>query len=67
LLAIEVDGYGPHSSRRAFQSDRDRQNTLVGLGWTVLRFTWADVVKRPEHVARLVAAAIGQLQSAIAI
>jgi very-short-patch-repair endonuclease len=67
LLAIEVDGYGPHSSRRAFQHDRDRQNTLVGLGWTVLRFTWADVVKRPEHVARLVAAAIGQLQSAIAI
>jgi very-short-patch-repair endonuclease len=67
LLAIEVDGYGPHASRRAFQRDRDRQNKLVGLGWTVLRFTWADVVKRPEHVARLVAAAIGQLQSAIAI
>jgi very-short-patch-repair endonuclease len=67
LLAIEVDGYGPHSSRRAFQADRDRQNVLVGLGWTVLRFTWADVVKRPDHVARLVAEAIGQRQSAIAL
>jgi very-short-patch-repair endonuclease len=60
MIAIEVDGYGPHSSRRAFQSDRDRQNVLVGLGWTVLRFTWADVVKRPEHVAKVVADAIGR-------
>jgi hypothetical protein len=65
LLAIEVDGYGPHSSRRAFQKDRDRQNVLVGSGWTVLRFTWADVVKRPEHVARTIAAAIVNAQARI--
>jgi hypothetical protein len=65
-LAIEVDGYGPHASRRAFQDDRDRQNRLVAQGWTVLRFTWADVVRRPGHVARLILEAIGQLQAAIA-
>jgi len=65
MLAIEVDGYGPHASRRAFQHDRDRQNALVGLGWTVLRFTWADVVKRPEHVARVIREAIGRAQCAI--
>lgn len=65
MLAIEVDGYGPHSSRRAFQSDRDRQNVLVGLGWTVLRFTWSDVVKRPDHVARLIREAIGRAQLAM--
>lgn len=64
-LAIEVDGYGPHASRRAFQHDRDRQNALVGLGWTVLRFTWADVVKRPDHVARVIREAIGRAQCAI--
>lgn len=63
LLAIEVDGYGPHSSRKAFQSDRDRQNTLVGLGWTVLRFTWSDVVKRPAYVARTIASAIVNAQA----
>lgn len=67
LIAIEVDGYGPHSSPRAFQSDRTRQNDLVGLGWMVLRFTWADVVRRPERVARQIADAIGQRQSAIAL
>lgn len=64
MLAIEVDGYGPHSSRRAFQNDRDRQNVLVGLGWTVLRFTWADVVKRPDHVAAVIREAIGRAQCA---
>ena len=62
-IAIEVDGYGPHSSRAAFQSDRERQNVLVGLGWTVLRFTWADVVKRPEHVAEVLATAIVNAQA----
>jgi very-short-patch-repair endonuclease len=65
MLAIEVDGYGPHSSRRAFQIDRDRQNELVARGWTVLRFTWADVVKRPDHVARLIREGIGRAQCAI--
>ena len=63
LIAIEVDGYGPHSSRAAFQSDRERQNLLVALGWTVLRFTWADVVRRPEHVAKLIATAIVNAQA----
>ncbi len=67
LIAIEVDGYGPHSSRQAFQADRDRQNRLVALGWMVLRFTWADIVRRPEWVAAQVATAIGQRQSAIAL
>jgi len=67
MIAIEVDGFGPHSGARAFQSDRERQNMLVGLGWIVLRFTWADVVKRPDHVARTIANAIGQRHSAIAL
>ncbi len=50
-IALEVDGYSAHSSRDAFQRDRTRQNRLVALGWTVLRFTWADVVDRPAMVA----------------
>jgi very-short-patch-repair endonuclease len=58
-LAIEVDGWESHGTRRAFQADRDRQNELVALGWTVLRFTWHDVVRRPSvvatHLARFLA------------
>jgi len=50
-LAIEVDGYERHASLEAFQHDRARQNDLVAAGWTVLRFTWEDVLQRPERVA----------------
>ena len=50
-VAIEVDGYEKHSSLEAFQHDRKRQNDLVELGWTILRFTWDDVVHKPEAVA----------------
>lgn len=63
MIAIEVDGYGPRSTRRRFQSDLDRQNFLVGRGWTVLRFTWNDVVRRPSYVARQIDDAIGRAQS----
>lgn len=49
-LAIEVDGWAWHSDAERFRADRRRQNLLVGLGWTVLRFTWDDLINRPEYV-----------------
>ena len=58
-LAIEVDGYEKHSSLDAFQRDRSRQNDLVELGWTVLRFTWDDVCHRPETVANRLRRVLG--------
>lgn len=63
-LAIEVDGFAAHTSPDAFQRDRTRQNRLVALGWTVLRFTWDDVVKRPEMVAREITEALQRLSAA---
>lgn len=63
-LAIEVDGYRHHSSPDAFQRDRTRQNRLVALGWTVLRFTWADVVQRPSMVAQTIREAVHRLPAA---
>jgi hypothetical protein len=58
-LAIEVDGYERHASHAAFAHDRARQNALVELGWTVLRFTWDDVVHRPEHVVATILRLLG--------
>lgn len=53
-VAIEYDGLEPHRRVDVFESDRVRQNDLVEAGWTVLRFTWADLRDRPEAViARL--------------
>lgn len=64
LLAIEVDGFEHHSTPEAFQQDRTRQNALVALGWTVLRFTWNDVVRRPAHVAQVIRRAVASLSAA---
>jgi very-short-patch-repair endonuclease len=60
-LAIEVDGYDPHGTRKAFHTDRERQNRLVLLGWTILRFTWPHVVRQPAKVAADVRGALGAL------
>lgn len=48
-VVIEVDGLAFHGPER-FQTDRTRQNRLVAAGYTVLRFTWADLVDRPGPV-----------------
>jgi very-short-patch-repair endonuclease len=53
-IVIEVDGHGVHSTPEALAADLERQNRLVLLGWTVLRFTWKQVVKQPDVVARTV-------------
>ncbi len=63
-LAIEVDGFGPHSTRSAFDHDRARANTLVVAGWTVVRFTSAS---SDEQIAATVAAALTQLGQKTAV
>lgn len=50
MIAIEADGFAAHSSPEAFEADHERQNALVALGWTVLRFTRNAIVRRPRAV-----------------
>jgi hypothetical protein len=40
-VAVEFDGFVPHSTRRVFDDDRARQNALVADRWTVFRVTAA--------------------------
>lgn len=49
-VAIETDGWAFHSGPDEFEGDRVRQNQIVLLGWTVLRFTWLDLTTNPERV-----------------
>lgn len=49
-LVLEVDGRAHHSAAERFQRDRQRQNALVAAGYTVLRFTWYDIIHRPGYV-----------------
>jgi very-short-patch-repair endonuclease len=60
-LAIEVDGYEVHGTPRALTADLQRQNRLVIAGWTVIRFTWVEVVRQPAKVAAAVRDALGGL------
>lgn len=46
-LGIEYDGAAVHGAPRALYRDRHRQNRLLHLGWTLLRFTWWDVTHDP--------------------
>jgi very-short-patch-repair endonuclease len=42
-LFVELDGYAHHSSHESFVRDRHRQNAVVALGWSPLRFSDSDV------------------------
>jgi len=50
MVAMECDSVEHHLSVSAFQRDRDRRRTLLGLGWSVLEFTYGDVTQRPGKV-----------------
>ena len=58
-VLVEFDG-DVHRDRGVFVRDLRRQNALVAAGWTVLRFSSADVVGRPDEVVAQVLRALGR-------
>lgn len=58
-LIAEADGRDPHTTRRAFESDRRRDQRLMLLGWRVVRFTWRQVRFEPAHVASTLRGLLG--------
>lgn len=53
-LVVETDGEAVHSTRSAVARDRAVGNALELAGYRLLRFTWADVVHRPDQVVEAV-------------
>lgn len=49
-LIGEVDGRDVHTTRRAFESDRRRDQRLATLGYRVIRFTWRQAMFDPDQV-----------------
>ncbi len=49
-LIAEVDGRDVHTTRRAFEHDRRRDQQLMLAGYRVVRFTWRQVVHEPATV-----------------
>ena len=57
-VGVEIDGRGSHDAPAAVFADRHRQNAVQLRGWSLLRFTWFDVVRRPEWVVDCVRRAL---------
>jgi hypothetical protein len=51
-VVIEVDGWEVHGSPSALRYDLKRQNQIVLDGWTVLRYTWLDLVTDRARMRR---------------
>jgi very-short-patch-repair endonuclease len=51
-VIVELDGRAVHGTRRAFESDRERDRILAAEGWRVLRITWRQLADSPEAVVR---------------
>lgn len=56
-IAIELDG-AAHLDAEVRERDLPRQNDLVLLGWTVLRFSWRRFTDRPDLVLDEIRAAL---------
>ena len=48
-VAVEVDGFAHHGSRRSFDDDRRRDAELAAAGVQVIRVTWTHLTKEPER------------------
>jgi hypothetical protein len=58
-LIVEIDGYGPHSGRRAFAADRAKDRQALAAGWRTARFTAYEVDHHPERVGHELSALLG--------
>lgn len=57
-VAVEIDGWAWHVDVDRFRADRHKGNALTRAGWTVLRFTWHDLVNRAAYVVAEIRAAV---------
>jgi very-short-patch-repair endonuclease len=56
---VEVDGFGAHGTRYAFEADRARDIQLKLIGHDVVRFTWRQIVGDASAVAATLRALLG--------
>lgn len=53
-IVLEADSWEFHASKDAFQRDCWRYTSLTADGWTVLRFTWWQVMEQPDWVREVI-------------
>jgi very-short-patch-repair endonuclease len=57
-LIVEFDGWGAHGHRRAFETDRKRDQVLVAAGYRVIRVTDRQLLGEPIAVIARIAQAL---------
>jgi predicted transcriptional regulator of viral defense system len=60
-LIVETDGRDVHTTRKAFEHDRERDQRLTLAGYTVVRFTWRQIERDPRHVAEVLRGLLARL------
>jgi very-short-patch-repair endonuclease len=60
-LIAETDGRDVHTTRKAFEHDRLRDQRLMLAGFTVVRFTWRQVADEPQRVAEALRTLLARL------
>jgi very-short-patch-repair endonuclease len=50
-LIVELDSYAIHTTREAFEADRERDRDLQASGYRVLRITWRQLAQNPKALA----------------
>ena len=63
IVVVELDGRAYHSDEAAFAADRKRDRALALAGYTVLRFTYHEVMLEREQVVADVLAAVRAARS----
>ena len=58
-IVVECESYEWHGNRKGFLKDVRRYTLLAADGWTVLRFTWDDVMLQPAWVREVLYRTIG--------
>jgi very-short-patch-repair endonuclease len=58
-IVIECDSWEWHGDRKGFLKDVRRYTLLSADRWTVLRFTWDDVMLNPEWVHEVLCRVVG--------
>jgi very-short-patch-repair endonuclease/predicted transcriptional regulator of viral defense system len=60
-LIVETDGRDVHTTRKAFEHDRERDQRLTLAGFTVVRFTWRQITREQRRVAAALASLLARL------
>jgi very-short-patch-repair endonuclease len=58
-IVVECESWEWHGDRKGFLKDVRRYTLLSADGWTVLRFTWDDVMLRPAWVHEVLCRVVG--------